>query len=316
MLAKLIAGMGLLLGLSLSVDAQHVPTGDAVIRQPVGESEIVVTTTGRVAGAIHSLTWRGQEFIDSTDHGRQLQSASNLDVGGPIQAETFNPTEAGSVRDGAGPTSTSRLLHQLVGPNFLQTTTQMAFWLPPDGSSGGHAAKNTTSLSNHLLTKRVRLGLPEFPQAIAYDVTFHLPLGERHKQAVFEVVTGYMPGNFERFSRFDVPTGRLVDLSDGPGEQGDPVVLSTVDGEFAMGCIAIGADIPEAVLVQVQGPGYGRFRFPREHVVKWNCVFRCKCAEGLPAGDYCFRTVVFVGDVSSVSAMLGHFVGLTMGEFN
>ena len=81
----------------------RIPDGDAEIRAPVGESEIVITTTSRLAGAIHSLTWNGKEFIDSFDHGRQLQSASNFDAGTPITGETFNPTEAGSRDDGAGP---------------------------------------------------------------------------------------------------------------------------------------------------------------------------------------------------------------------
>ena len=89
---------------------QETVAGDAVIRAPSGGSEIVITTTSRLAGAIHSLTWNGREFIDSHDHGRQLQSASNLDLEGPFHVETFNPTEAGSRADGAGPTSTSRLL--------------------------------------------------------------------------------------------------------------------------------------------------------------------------------------------------------------
>ena len=72
--------------------------GNAVIRAKAGPSEIVITTTNRLAGAIHSLTWNGKEFIDSTDHGRQLQSASNFDCGKDLVAETFNPTEAGSRR--------------------------------------------------------------------------------------------------------------------------------------------------------------------------------------------------------------------------
>src|SRR4051794_30788752 len=86
------------------------PNGDAVIRGKMGPSEVVITTTTRVAGAIHSLTWGGREFIDSADHGRQLQSASNLDCGRRFIPEVFNPTEAGSAADGAGPTSSSKLL--------------------------------------------------------------------------------------------------------------------------------------------------------------------------------------------------------------
>ncbi|SVC63015.1 uncharacterized protein METZ01_LOCUS315869, partial [marine metagenome] len=53
-------------------------SGDAQIRAKSGSSEIVITTTSRLAGAIHSLTWNGREFIDSADHGRQLQSAANF----------------------------------------------------------------------------------------------------------------------------------------------------------------------------------------------------------------------------------------------
>jgi len=41
------------------------------------------------------------------------------------------------------------------------------------------------------------------------------------------------------------------------------------------------------------GPGYGRFRFESEKVVKWNCVFRVR--DGVPAGDYRFRMGVIVG---------------------
>ena len=143
----------------------QLPSGDGSIRGDTGRSEIVITTTRRLAGAIDSLTWDGQEFIDSADHGRQLQSASNLDCGTAIQAETFNPTEAGSRDDGAGPKSTSRLLHYLADKNCLQTTTQMAFWLAPGQKSGGHAAKNKTLLSNHLLTKRVTIGIESLPMA-------------------------------------------------------------------------------------------------------------------------------------------------------
>ena len=85
--------MTLLLALLLQV------SGDAVIRAQAGKSELVIKTTTRLAGAIDSLTWDGKEFINSTDHGRQLQSASNLDAGSPISDETYNPTEAGSRDD-------------------------------------------------------------------------------------------------------------------------------------------------------------------------------------------------------------------------
>lgn len=273
-----------------------VPSGDAEIRSPYVGSEIVITTTTRLAGAIHSLTWKGQEFINSVDHGRQLQSASNFDAGSKFTPETFNPTEAGSVDDGAGPKSSSRLLHLIAHDNRLQTTTQMAFWLPPTGQSSGHPAKNKTTLSNHLLTKRVQIGYKDFPNVIQYDVTFGLPLDEKHAYAQFEAVTGYMPIAFEAFWILNPENKQLEALSDGPGEQAFPVILATATGSHAMGIVA-----RDPTPIGMSGPGYGRFRFVPEKVVKWNCVYRLRDdSNGIAAADYSFRQWVVIGDLDTV----------------
>jgi hypothetical protein len=279
--------------------AAPLPAGDAVIRAPVGSSEIVTTTTARLAGAIHSLTWHGKEFIDSADHGRQLQSAVNLDFGTPIANETFNPTEAGSQRDGAGHTSSSRLLFLRAEPAELQTVTQMAFWLAPGEKSGGIAAKNTSVLSDHLLTKRVRIGYKDLPHVLTYDTTFSLPIGERHNLAVFEAATGYMPAEFERFLQFSAQSGELEPLSDGPGEIERPVVFAVATGTHAMGIFA-----PPQPVAHLTGPTYGRFRFVQEKVVKWNCVFRLRDSAGIAPGEYSFRMFVIVGDLTMVTEAL------------
>jgi hypothetical protein len=273
----------------------ELPSGDATIRAKAGVSEIVITTTARLAGAIHSLTWKGREFIDSADHGRQLQSAANFDDGTPITAETFNPTEAGSRGDGAGERSTSRLLHCRLEPAALQSTTQMAFWLAPGERSGANLAKNATVLSDHLLTKRVTIGYRNLPHVIRYDVTFSVPIGEHHTRAVFEALTGYMPPVFAEFRRFNRRRGTLEPLSDGPGEQSEPVVLAVPGGTHAMGIYA-----PPQPGRNTTGPGYGRFRFAAAKVVKWNCVFRVTDAEGIAPGEYRYRMFVIVGDLATV----------------
>jgi len=271
------------------------PDGNAVIRAAAGPSEIVITTTARLAGAIDSLTWNDKEFIDSFDHGRQIQSAVNLDNGTPILDETFNPTEAGSRRDGRGDQSSSRLLRLRADSNTLHAVTQMAFWLAPGETSGPNSAKNTTAVSDHLITKRVRIGYKRLPHVISYDVTFSLPLGERHRQAVFEAVTGYMPQEFQRFMQFNLKTGDLEPLSDGPGEQLLPIVFTVPSGAHAMGIYA-----PPQPARSRTGPTYGRFRFPAEKVVKWNCVFRIHDEGGIAPGEYPFRMFVIVGDLSDV----------------
>jgi len=87
-----------LLFLAATVGAQTpVVSGDAELTGLIGGKPLVIRTTSRLAGAIDSLKWDGVEFIDSHDHGRQLQSAISADVNGVFHVECYNPTEAGSV---------------------------------------------------------------------------------------------------------------------------------------------------------------------------------------------------------------------------
>jgi hypothetical protein len=167
-------------------------SGNATIRGGPAGSEIVITTTDRLAGAIHSLRWKGKEFIDSSDHGRQLQSAASFDCAreGEFWAECYNPTEAGSRRDGAGNTTTSELLMLKAAGSTLETRTRMAFWLAPGENSSGRPALNTTFVSGHIVSKRVRIGYRELPLVIDYQVTFTVPPGEKHTLAQFEALTG------------------------------------------------------------------------------------------------------------------------------
>ena len=278
-------------------------SGDAVIRALAGGSEIVITTTSRLAGAIHSLTWNGKQFIDSFDHGRQLQSAANFDLGGDLRDEAFNPTEAGCKRDADGPTSTSRLLHLSSAGCELVTQSQMAFWLSPRQRSGGHVALNTTALSDHLLRKEVRIGVPGFAHAIRTAVTFTVPAGERHTRGTFEVLTGYMPREFRNFHVL-LNDGSLKPLSEGSGEQQHPVIVSTTAGSHAMGAWS-----PDVARTTGQPPMYGRFWFESAHVSKWNCVFRERARRRiwrtrLQPGDYRYLVFSAVGTREQVRETL------------
>ncbi len=290
---------------SLADEPRPAPSGNAVIRGKFGSSEIVITTTDRLAGAIHSLQWGGKEFIDSHDHGRQLQSAASFDCGSPKEfwAECFNPTEAGSRADSVGEKSSSKLLRISAAGPELRTTTQMAFWLAPGERSFGRPALNAKVLSEHLVSKRVRIGYKKLANVIAYEVTFTVPKGERHAYAQFEALTGYMPPEFGRFWKFLPDSGKLAELDEGPGEQEFPVVFATEGGAHAMGVFS-----PDQPSPGYEKAGYGRFRFKAEKVVKWNCVFRLRSAKGIPSGDHCFRLFVAVGTLGDVRAALDSLV--------
>ena len=281
------------------------PLGNASIQCKAGSSEIVITTTDRLAGAIHSLTWGGKEFIDSHDHGRQLQSAASFDgaAAGEFWAECFNPTEAGSRADGTGEKTSSKLLQLRAEGAELRSTTQMAFWLPPGEKSFGRLALNEKVLSDHLLTRRVHIGHKQLANVIEYDVTFTVPQSERHTYAQFEALTGYMPPEFSSFWKFLPESGTLEELDDGPGEQGFPVVFATSTKTYAMGVFA-----PDQPALGQEKPGYGRFRFQDEKVVKWNCVFRVRNDKGIATDEYRFRMFVAVGSLEDVRQALGALV--------
>ncbi|HBX50877.1 MAG TPA: hypothetical protein DEH02_07400 [Bacteroidales bacterium] len=269
------------------------PSGNSTISNVAGPSNIVITTTQRLAGAIHSLTWNGKEFIDSFDHGRQLQSATSFNGYG----ECFNPTEAGCSQDGTGNTSTSFLQYLNASGNYLETQCLPAFWTQPGFTAPGcGSAVNTTQRASHYFHKKVTIGIPNMPHVIKYDVGFDIPSGEICTSGTFEALTGYMPSEFSVFWTYDPASQQLTALSDGPGEQGLPVVFSTTDNNYAMGIYS--PDLPDPQWI---GAGYGRFRFTSENCTKWNCVFR---ENSTPAGTYNYQCYVIVGSLANVTTSM------------
>lgn len=288
------------LALAVLSALQEAPRGDAEIRRRAGPSEIVLRTAARVAGAVDSLTWNGKEFIDRFDHGRLLQSAASFGDGGPdFWAETYNPTEGGARADGTGAATTSVLLELRAAGERLETRTRMAFWLRPGESSEGRPARNRTALSDHVVAKTLTLGWGGLDHVLEYRVRFTVPRGESHRYAQFEAVTGYMPAEFSRFLAYDPGRGEAAELSDGPGEQERPVILSTPSGSHAMGVFS-----PDQPSDGYEKAGYGRFRFAAEGVVKWNCVFRVHDPRGVRVGDHPFRIYVVVGSLRDVTAAM------------
>jgi hypothetical protein len=285
--------------LPIAVAAAPVVSGDSVIRAPAGDSEIVIKTASRMAGAIESLQWGGKEFINDSDHGRELQTCWNGNAGRePIADETFNPTEAGSLDDGSGATSSSLLLGIQAHGNHLETLSQPAFWLSPTETSGGRPARNKIVLSDDRLHKLVVIGYKNLPHAIDYLVTVSLAAEDRNTRCVIEALTGYMPPEFEVFQVFDPKTGKFGPVDDGPGEQALPLVFSTADGKYAMGVYSPEAEAPRDGHGYT-GPTYGRWRMKEFSVVKWNCVFRLQNPAGL-SGDFNCHVFVAVGSLEDV----------------
>jgi hypothetical protein len=276
--------------------AANPPSSSWVISSNVPGHTLTISSSARFAGAISSLIWNGKEFINTDDHGRELQSASSFDGLG----ECYNPTEAGGEADWAQDTSTSKLLYFYSYGNQIKSSAQMAFWTRvnqayPQGcgtDTSIKVAQNTTNLSNHILTKQVTIGFDGIANAIEFIVSFHVP--EHHTSATFESLTGYLTQDFSSFWTFNPATQTLDTLSVGPGEQPVPVILSTVDSQYAMGIYS--PDLPQPP--PWNNLGYGRKYVASHNTMKWNAVFR---KYDTPAGDYSFRLYVVVGSLTDVT---------------
>jgi hypothetical protein len=264
-------------------------------RYTISNDIITVGASLRTAGAIDSLYWNGREFLNSFDHGRQLQVALSANNWG----ECYNPTEAGSGADGTRPGTTSVLHAASANANVLTTDNQPAFWVPPGGTAPGcGAARNTTALSPYRFRKTVTIGVAGIRHIV--EVRSDVVVPETVSSLVYEAPTGYLGGEFTSFFAFNPATCTLAAISAGPGEQALPVVLSTSDGAAAMGTWSPGLPQPA-----FPSNGYGRFAFPSGNPAaatnKWNMVFRL----GPTApGTYSFRTYVAVGSLENVRVAL------------
>lgn len=246
-------------------------------------SGITIRTCDHDAGAICSITWNGKQFVNDQDHGRQCQSASSFDY----QGENFNPTEAGAsvLTDGENPSpSSSKLLYEAVVDGVLTTKSQMAFWNPVSG----------VKLSNHLFTKRVKIGFAGIPNVIEYASEFTIPANEQHAFGVFEALTCYMPAVLENFYTVNVNAWypvryRAIPIDNGPGEQNKPLMFTTEDAQYAFGIYS-----PNTPQPGFADAGYGRWNLWGTR--KWNNVYRI----ANPRGTYKFKSYMIIGTASDV----------------
>ncbi|MCP1845648.1 hypothetical protein ACVIHI_008883 [Bradyrhizobium sp. USDA 4524] len=264
------------------------PSKRAYISGHFHDDFISLGVSSRTAGAIHSLMWRGVQFVNSNDHGREIQSATFFDDRG----ECLNPTEAGAARDGTGERSTSKLLSLSVQKSQLTTVTQMAYWLGPGERSENcksSASIVTSKLSNDILTKTVTIGVGDIANAISYETTFHV--AENHSSGGFEALTAYMPPEFNNVWTFNPATSELRLEQVGQGDDALPVIFSTADRNYAIGVYSPAEE----------RSAYGRWKFLERGMsaptTKMNCYFR---KAPVARGDHSFKCYIVLGSLEDV----------------
>lgn len=259
------------LSLFAAPERASAQSDDLSISSTVFGDTLTVTASGsRFAGSIASLRYRGVEYVDIWDHGRQIQTAFSFENLG----ECDNPTEAGTERDGTGPTSSSRLLSLSNSGNVLQSVNQPAYWLAP-GKNYGRAcgltqyttAQNTTVLSNYRIARATSFYGPSIPNLLQVNVA--VGLVENRSTMAIEALTGYLPGTFSVFlelKRSNMSLNRLTPGVPNPSTR-NPVIVSTPDGRHAMGVISPEIEAP----ANAMPAAYVYFNWPT--VSKWSCFF-------------------------------------------
>lgn len=262
-----------------------------------GSALSVMIRPDQSAGAIRSLTFRGVEYVDNFDHGRQIQSALQVDGLG----ECYNPTEAGSKADGAESRTSSVSQIATTHGNSLRTTTRAAFWLSPFEDYGHQCspnrmerrAQNRVRLSDYLISKTVQFS-DTIVNLLSVDIEFRFP--EARRTASIEALTAYLPKEFTSFFSYDPAARKLTTLrTDRAGAMSMyPVIVTTADGRNAMGIIS--ADIARRLPSQGY---YAYFYFSGPAgAAKWSCVFN---ESAIAAGSTLhYRCPIAVGTVEEV----------------
>lgn len=257
---------------------------------------VLTADVERFAGAISSFVWKGHEFLDRHDHGRELQSALFLDDLGPC----YNPTEAGSQWDSTGPKSSSRVIRAEAQGGTLTTQVDAAFWLKPGTPVSGTAgcgwgarpdvkdAVNTAVTGGYLIGKAVSFGTGDLRQSLNYSVEYRLP--RRHEKGKFDVVAAYLTNEFSVVEKLAGNNVIPVDTSKTFGVLDQSVLFSTSDGSRAF-----------SIVCQFERPTY---QFNLYVNAKTNALHCMKEINGIEARRYDFDAKVLFGTRDDVVALL------------
>ena len=219
------------------------PNGNSTISGSFKGSDIVIKTSSQYAGAVSSLTWGGLQFIDTTDHGREMQAAVHLSAsqGG---SECINPTEAGSFDDGAGDNSSSVVQSMSASGNSLTARTKLAYWLKP-GEKGPNCkggAPVHIQPSDTTLTKTITIGYDNLANVINSANTFSLGsdsgnYSQYEGLSIFEAPTMYLPASFNNFYTYDPLAKHLATVS----------ITPTLNYTFKTGAVIVAHDNAHAI---------------------------------------------------------------------
>jgi hypothetical protein len=243
--------------------------GDVTIRgKPHGGSPFVIRTYAALGGAIGSLLWRGVQFVNAHDHGRELQISVHYPPG-----DHYEIDETG--QHGTAPSLSRVLSATKLAANEMTDTVRP--WL----------YRGSTLSPDTLLSKTVTIGPIGMPaNVIEFDTAVTVTDTRPFYQV--EAPTAYMP---ESFNTFYYHTGAHW------------VRLSTLPYRHIVRHPMIAFDRKDGVAMGVYGfgnpQGYGKLDFGS--VTKLTVGYK---EAGPVHGTYNYKVYLVVGRLAAVERTL------------
>ena len=283
------------------------PNGDATISGNSGGFPLTIKTTDRLAGAIDSLTWNGKEFVNSYDHGRQLQYMWQKDGLG----ECYNPTEAGTYLDDVGPNSTS-ILNYINKPNVntLVTGNFPGYWARPATPSffctGATTAVNTELATPDYFAKQVQIGHGNLANVVKLNASINVT--KPFDRLFVETPASFLDSSLTRMWRYNPKTSNLVEQFEEAKYKASifsyrriettPPILSTPDGKYAVGAWATGASKNRHIT-------YSLLKYPNTDPKQASNIISISNNEDfVPVGQLNYESFLIVGTLDSVKASM------------
>lgn len=213
--------------------------------------KLSIRTQPGFGGSISSLTWRGKEFVNSSDHGREFQMATKLNGAG----ECYNPTEAGAQGDVAGTSTSDVFLYTISEPNRFFTGSHPAYWMRSwehvvydqngtpnywctDPFPAGQPSSNPTSdVSDHTFYKFVTIGVLGMENVIKVETMVEIPYAINSAQ--IESFLGVLNmADFPKTLVYNYDEATMTGSASDKGTQtwfNKPVIVASNDDNFALG---------------------------------------------------------------------------------
>ena len=295
------------------VIVENEPEPEPEPEKDIIKNEIIeIKSCKKYAGAICSLKYKGFEIVDNKDFGRQIQSAVNYPThSGP---ESYNPTEAGNIRDVSE--SSSELLNMSIKDNVLYTNNQMAYWLEPNQCNNGvvSCAVNKKELSNTFVSKEISIGYQGFNNVVhfktLFDVESNVEEGVRLDGRIqFQVVATHTPSSWDKFYLYQeklVPFE--VPIKDKNYPYYSPIISSSRDGSIAIALLKIPNNSPTEYvfdLYSMKHADRAASSLPNESGI--TALFDLYITPLVLGSTHYFETLLILGTLEEVKDTIEHF---------